>query len=83
MYLDAFRGVHEGRKVIGLWLAHYNQKRADLSFNGLKPDEVYYWSAKIRELEAVEKALEAFPELNNSDNDDYPTILPELCRQNS
>ena len=57
MYLHAFTEGHEAGKVIGFWLSHYNEKRPHLSLNGLTPDEVYYSSAKITGLEAVEKAL--------------------------
>ena len=53
VYLHAFTGGHEARKVIGFWLSHYNEKRPHLSFNGLTPDAVYYSSAKITGLEAV------------------------------
>ena len=83
VYLHAFRGGHEAHKSIELWMSHYNQKRPHLSFNGLTPDEVYYSSAKITGLEAVEKALKPFPQLNNSNNADDLTSLLDLCRQNS
>ena len=83
VYLHAFTGGHEARKLIGVWMCDYNQNRPHLSLNGLTPDEVYYAWAKNPESSAVEKALGPFPQLNNSNNDDYPTRLPELCSPNS
>ena len=83
VYLHAFTGGAEARKMISCWLAHYNEKRPHLSLNGLTPDEVYYSSAKITGLAAVEKALKPFPQLNTSDHADYPARLPDLCSQNS
>ena len=83
VYLHAFIGVSEARKMIGLWLSHYNEQRSHLSLNGLTPDEVYYAWAKNPESSAVEKALGPFPQLNNSNTDDYPTSLPALCSPNS
>lgn len=83
VYLHAFTGGHEARKLIGVWMCAYNQKRPHLSLNGLTPDEVYYAWAKNPESSAVGKALGPFPQLNNSNNDDYPTRLTELCSPNS
>ena len=82
VYLHAFTGGHEARKLIGQWLSHYNEKRPHLSLNGLTPDEVYYASAKDTGSSAVEKGLRPFPQLNNS-NDNNLTRLPEFCSPNS
>ena len=81
VYFHGFPGGHEGRQAIGLWLSPYNEKRPDLSFNGLRRDEVYYSCDRLEGQVGVEKSLRTFPQLNNNNN--IVSRFSKICRQNS
>ena len=48
VYLEELTGGHHARRLIALWLDHYNHRRPHLALEGRTPAEVYF-AAKSRQ----------------------------------
>ena len=48
VYLEELTGGHHARRVIALWLDHYNHRHPHLALEGRTPAEVYF-AAKSRQ----------------------------------